>query len=179
MIIGSRVIIREKRAADAQEDYAWEIDPELAHLDAGSPTTMTFSQYLANYVDELDDFLPTSRRFAVVTLDGKHIGNCSYYNISQTKDEAELGIMIGDRDYWNKGYGTDIVTLLVNHIFGQTNIKRIYLKTLDSNTRAQKCFQKCGFTQHNHLVKGRFHFVLMEIYRNQWQESHPQNIISQ
>lgn len=168
MITGKTVILREKRVADAREDYAWEIDPELAYLDADSPTTLTFSQYLADYVDELDNFSHTSRRFAIDTLDGKHIGNCSYYNISQTKGTAELGIMIGDRDYWSKGYGTDAVTILVNYIFGQTDLKSIYLKTLDSNIRAQQCFQKCGFTEYDHMVKAEFHFVLMEIHRNQW-----------
>lgn len=174
MIIGSKIILREKRADDARDDYTWEIDPELAHLDAASPTTTTFSQFLSDYTDELDDRLPSRRRLAIDTPAGKHIGNCSYYNIRKTKGEAELGIMIGDRDYWSKGYGTDAVTTLVNHIFCQTNLKRIYLKTLESNTRAQKCFQKCGFTPYGHSVKDGFSFVLMEIYRNQWQEySHP------
>ncbi len=171
MIIGSRVIIREKRAADAREDYAWEIDPELAYLDAALPTTMTFSQYQADYIDELDNLPHTSRRFAIDTLDGKHIGNCSYYNISQTKGTTELGIMIGDRDYWGKGYGTDTVSTLVDYIFRQTGLKRIYLKTLESNIRAQQCFQKCGFTEYDHMVKANFHFMLMEIQRNQWSEN--------
>lgn len=171
MIIGSKIIIRDKRVADAQDDYSWEIDPELSYLDAGLPTTMSFSQYLADYVDELDNFRSTSRRFAIDTLDGKHIGNCSYYNISQTKGTAELGIMIGDRDYWGKGYGTDTVTTLVKYIFGQTDLKRIYLKTLESNIRAQQCFQKCGFTEYDHMVKAEFYFMLMEIHRNQWSEN--------
>ena len=175
MIIGNTVILREKRAADARDDYAWEVDPELSYLDACSPTTMTFSQYLAEYVDELDTFLPTSRRFAIDTLDGKHIGNCSYYNISQSKGTAELGIMIGDRDYWGKGYGTDAVTTLVKYIFRQTDLKRIYLKTLESNIRAQQCFQKCGFTEYDHMVKASFHFMLMELHRDRLSEvSRPQ-----
>ncbi len=170
MITGSKIIIRKKSTVDAWNDYAWETDPELSHLDAVSPTTMPFSRYLSDYADELRYSLPTSRRFAVDTLANKHIGNCSYYNISKTRGEAELGIMIGNRNYWNKGYGTDIVTTLVNHIFRQTNLKRIYLKTLASNSRAQKCFQKCGFTPYSHLDKDGFSFMLMEIHRNQWQE---------
>lgn len=174
MIIGSKIILREKRVDDARDDYVWEIDPELAHLDAASPTTTTFAQFLADYTYELDAYLPTRQRWAIDTTAGKHIGNCSYYNIKKTKGEAELGIMIGDRDYWSNGYGTDVVTTLVNYIFGQTNLNRIYLKTLESNPRAQKCFQKCGFTPYGHSVKNGFSFVLMEISRNQWQENpHP------
>ena len=78
-------------------------------------------------------------RFAVETLDGKHIGNCAYYGVNETKGEAELGIMIGDRDCWDKGYGADAVGTLLDYIFRRTNLKRIHLKTLDSNIRAQKC----------------------------------------
>ena len=170
MIVANKVILREKNLADAWDDYTWETDPELAQLDAVPLATTTFSQHLSDYANQLRYPLPTSRRLAIDTLDGKHIGNCTFYNISETRGEAELGIMIGNHDYWNKGYGTEAVITLVNHIFSQTNIRRLYLKTLESNNRAQKCFQKCGFTPYGHLVKDGFSFVLMEIYYNQWQE---------
>jgi len=170
MIIGSKIILREKSLAHALDDYAWATDPELAQLDAAPVVTSPFSQYLSDYDSELRYPPPTSRRFAVDTLDGKYIGNCSFYNISETKGEAELGIMIGNRDYWNKGYGTDTVTTMINYIFCQTNLNRIYLKTLESNIRAQECFQKCGFTPYDHMVRDGFSFMLMEIYRDQWQE---------
>ncbi|MFC2036050.1 GNAT family N-acetyltransferase [Chloroflexota bacterium] len=170
MITGNKIILREKRLVDAWSDYTWETNPELAYLDAAPVTAVTFSQYLVDYTNEFNNSPPTSHRFAVDTLDGKHIGNCSYYNISQNKGEAELGIMIGDRDYWDNGYGTDAVTILANYVFHQINLDRIYLKTLESNTRAQKCFQKCGFTPYGHLTKDGFSFMLMEIYRSRWQE---------
>ncbi len=169
MITGSKVILREKGLSDARDDYAWETDAELAQLDAAYVLTIPFTQYLADYSDELRTPFPTSHRFAIDTLDGKHIGNCSYYHISETKGETELGIMIGERDYWNKGYGTDTVTTLVNHIFRGTKLKRIYLKTLESNDRAHKCFQKCGFVWCGRLLNDGFNFMLMEISRKQWQ----------
>ena len=170
MIINSKVILRDKRLADAIEDYAWRTDPELAQLDAAPLLTTAFPQYLLDYANELRLPLSTRHRFAVETLDGKHIGNCVYYGIDETRGEAELGIIIGNRDYWNKGYGADTVTTLVHYIFHQTNLKRIYLKTLDLNTRAQKCFKKCGFTPYGHLASDGFSFVLMEINRKHWQE---------
>ena len=176
MIIGSNIILREKKLADARDDYTWETDHELAQLDAAPVVAITFSQYLLDYAYELRNFHPTSRRFAVDTLDGQHIGNCSYYNISESKGKAELGIMIGNRDYWNKGWGTDVVTTLVNYIFCQTELNRIYLKTQESNIKAQKCFQKCGFTPYGHLVKDGFSFILMRIYQKQWREQQVKNL---
>ena len=167
MISGSKVILRDKRLADAQDDYTWQTDPALARLDAVPLLATTFSQYLADYISELRYSSPTRYRFAIETLDGQHIGNCTYYGINEAKGEAELGIMIGNRDYWDKGYGADAITTLLSYIFRRTNFKRIYLKTLDLNHRAQRCFQKCGFTAYGHLDKDGFSFVLMELHRKQ------------
>jgi len=169
MVVGNKVILRDKRLADAQDDYVWQTDPELARLDAALPLTTTFSQYLSDYASELRYPSLTRHRLAIETLDGKHIGNCSCYNIDGVKGDAELGIMIGDCDYWDRGYGTDAITTLVSHVFRQANLRRIYLKTLESNNRAQKCFKKCGFTPCGHLAKDGFYFVLMELYRKQWE----------
>jgi len=174
MIIGSKVILRAKRLNDARDDYTWQTDPELARLDATPLLTISFSQYLSDYASELH-YPPLTRcRFAIETLDGKHIGNCTYYGINEAKGEAELGIIIGNRSCWGKGYGADAVITLLGYIFRRTNLKRIYLKTLDSNIRAQKCFQKCGFTLYRHLVRDGFSFVLMEIHRKQWEECQPE-----
>jgi len=168
MITGSKIILREKRLADALDDYTWQTDPELARLDAVPPLNIVFPQYLSDYTSKLRYSSPTRHSFAIETGDGKHIGNCVYFDIDERKGKAELGIMIGNRDYWAKGYGADTVTSLVNYIFRQTNLKRIYLKTLESNSRAQKCFQNCGFTPYKHLVRDGYSFVLMEIHRKQW-----------
>ena len=169
-ITGEKVRLREKGLSDARNDYTWQTDPELARLDASPLLAMTFSQYQSDYVSELHYPSLTRRRFAIETPDGKHIGNCIYYGINKAKGETELGIMIGDCNCWNKGYGTAAVDALLSYIFRRTNLERIHLKTLDSNIRAQKCFQKCGFVSCGYLVRDGFSFVLMETHRQQWEE---------
>lgn len=171
MITGARISLRDKKLSDARHDYTWQTDPELARLDATSPLAMSYTRYLLDYALELR--APSSRRhrLAIDTLDGRHIGNCSYYDIDECQGETQLGIMIGDRDYWDSGYGADVVNTLVSHIFQETGLGRIYLKTLKSNTRAQKCFRKCGFRECGQLKRDGYKFMLMEIYRDQWQQS--------
>ncbi len=170
MVVDSKVILRDKKLADARDDYTWQTDPELTRLDAVPLLTGTFAQYLSDYASQLRYPSAAKHQFAIETLEGKHIGNCVYYGINEDEGEAELGIMIGNSGYWDKGYGTAAVAILLSHIFRQTSLRRIYLKTLDWNGRAQKCFKKCGFTPYNHLAKDGFRFVLMEIYRHQWEE---------
>ena len=111
-------------------NYTWQTDPELVKLDAAPLLTITFPQYIAFYLSELRHPSQKRQAFAIETLEGEHIGNCSYYDINEKKGEAQLGIMIGNREYWNKGYGTETVTTLLSHIFNNTDFKRVYLKTL-------------------------------------------------
>ncbi len=159
--------MREKRLGDAWDDYTWETDPELAHLDAASVTSVTYGQYLRDYANELRMFLPTSIRFAIETLDGKHIGNCSFYNINESRGEAELGILIGNRDYWNHGYGADVIKAMLRFIFSDKKYKRVHLKSLENNFRAHECFKKCGFTPCGQMTQDGYHFILMEVFRDE------------
>ncbi len=170
VIAGDKVRLREKSLSDAQNDYNWSRDEELSALDAAPPLVMGFSQYLLDYSNDLRYSSTSSERFAIETLDGKHIGNCSYYNINRLRRQAELGIMIGDRNYWSRGYGTDTVDTLVRYVFQNTSIRRIYLKTLPANFRAQKCFKKCGFTHYSQIQRNGYSFLLMELPRSRWQE---------
>ena len=178
MVTGSKVKLRKKKLSDARNDYRWQTDPELVRLDAMPLLAASFPKYLLDYTVALRCPTPNRHTFAIESFEGKHIGNCVYYNIDESKNEAELGIMIGERGYWNKGYGTDAVITLVNHIFLRTNLKRLHLKTLDWNQRAQKCFQRCGFIPYGQRTRDGYNFVLMELYRNQWQERQRQNILA-
>ncbi|MCX6000168.1 MAG: GNAT family N-acetyltransferase [Chloroflexi bacterium] len=138
---------------------------DLAYLDATVPLTVPFSVYLSSYAEELRYADPMEHRYAIDTLDGVHIGNCSCYNVDSFQRDAELGIIIGNPAYWSKGYGTDAVTTLLGYVFKKTNFKRIYLHTLEDNTRAQKCFGKCGFVANGRVARGTHQFVLMQIFR--------------
>jgi RimJ/RimL family protein N-acetyltransferase len=73
--------------------------------------------------------------------------------------------MVGEKEYWNQGYGTDAILTLLHYIFSNTNLERIYLKTLDWNKRAQKCFTKCGFRASSLLKIEEHTFIIMEIHR--------------
>ena len=166
MLTGQKVILREKRLSDAERDYNWRCDPDLARLDAAPPLKMSHREFMAFYSDELR--YPSRRRcrFAIDSLDGEHIGNCMYYDIDEKKRQAEMGILIGNREYWGKGYGTDAVNTLISHIFRGTILDRIYLNTLEWNIRAQLCFQKCGFIPCGRLTKNGNEFIVMELHRD-------------
>ena len=163
-MVGNKVRLRLKQVQDAPNDYNWRKDVELASLDATLPISSSFEEYLEWYIEK-PPYHPPHCHLTVETLEGRHIGNYSCFNIDDKKREAEMGIMIGDKDYWNQGYGTDAVRTALNNILEKTNLERIYLKTLDWNIRAQKCFEKCGFIPQGQLFYGEHSFIIMEIHR--------------
>ena len=165
---GAKVVLREKRPEDAEKDYIWRSDPELARLDAALPLTMTFDRYMKLFEDQLKYPTPGSHHFATDTFDGKYIGNCMYYDLDSVNLEAELGIVIGDREYWSNSYGYDAVVTLLDHMFTARKLKRVYLHTLEWNQRAQRCFSKSGFKPVKMVRRMGQDFILMEVLRDDW-----------
>ena len=165
---GARLILRDKCIDDAELDYIWRSDPELARLDAAYPLTMTYDRFLKIYQDQLKYPTPGSHHFAAVTHEGKFIGNCMYYDLDSVNMEAELGIVIGDRDYWGNAFGYDAVTTLLEYLFKEKRLKRVYLHTLEWNERAQRCFSRCGFQEVRKVRRMSYDFILMEVKRDDW-----------
>jgi RimJ/RimL family protein N-acetyltransferase len=81
--------------------------------------------------------------------------------------------MIGDRNYWSQGYGTDVVKTALAHIFTSTELHRVYLHTLSTNLRAQKSFTKSGFKPLRDVRRDGYEFMLMEIWRKEWEATNP------
>ena len=167
--IGAKVGLREKLDADAWNDWLWRVDEELSELDAARPLTMSYEHYQPVHREDIRYPAPRSHRFAIVDLQtSTHIGNCMYYDLDTRTEEAELGIMVGDRGYWNNGYGQDAVKLLLDHLFERLRLRRVYLKTLEWNIRAQRSFGKNGFREYGRADQGRHQFKLMEITQPEW-----------
>ena len=168
-IRGQKVVLREKRIEDAPDDFAWRSDEELAKLDATRPLNMTYDDFLRYARTEIDDPGPRSKRLAIDTFDGRHIGNFMYYDLDLRRGEAELGIMIGDRDYWGKGYGSDALRAVQDYIFTHTTLTRVYLHTLEWNERARRSFTKAGMREVKTVRRSGMKFVRMEMLRHEWE----------
>ena len=168
-ISSDRVVLREKKKSDISDDYRWRSDPELAELDATRPLSISYKDFERLSKDEMSYPSSRSKRLSVDTLDGQHIGNVMFYDIDLRSGQAELGIMIGEKDYWSRGYGTETVDLLLDHMFEEYPFNRVYLHTLVWNYRAQKSFHKVGFRDIAPVRKSGRDFIKMEIWRHEWE----------
>ena len=167
---GPKVVLRHKRLEDVDNDYRWRTDTELAELDATVSLRMSLDEFRTRYGEELRYPTPWVRRYGVETHQGQHIGNCMAYDIDSVTGEGEVGIMIGERAYWGKGYGRDAMAQLLELCFQISPINRVYLHTLEWNARARKAFGAVGFREVRSVRRAGKNFVLMEIRRPEWEE---------
>jgi RimJ/RimL family protein N-acetyltransferase len=116
-----------------------------------------------------------ARLFAILTRgEGRLLGNCGLHQIDWTNRHATLGIFIGDKNYWGKGYGTDTTQALLRYAFEEANLHRIELEVFAFNTRATRMYDKVGFrvegTRKQALFReGAWHDEhIMAILRDEW-----------
>ena len=166
---GVRVVVREKDLSDVSDDYDWRTDVELAKLDATRPLGMSYDDFYRYSKEDLTQPSMRSKRLAIDSIEGKHIGNCMFYDIDLRDGEAEVGIMIGDKDYWGQGYGTEAMDVLLDHMFTAYPFNRIYLHTLTWNRRALNSFRKSGLRELRQVRRSGSDFIKMEISRDAWE----------
>ncbi|MFC1923049.1 GNAT family N-acetyltransferase [Chloroflexota bacterium] len=59
--------------------------------------------------------------------------------------DAWIGIGLGEREYWGKGYGTDAMRILLRYAFEELNLHRLSLCVFEYNPRAIHSYEKVGF----------------------------------
>ena len=156
MYTGELVRLREYRKSDIEIAQNYINDAEIKRLlHPGIP-------YLYTLEDEqkwFDNLSATNQNysFAIETTDdNKYIGGCGINRLDWKNSVAEVGIFIGNKAYWGKGYGTDAMKILVTFIFEQMNINKIKLHVFSFNTRAIKSYEKVGFKKEGTLRKEIF-----------------------
>lgn len=119
---------------------------------------------------ELLEKLSKSYVFAIIDKEAnKLIGSTGFHNIDFINKNAEFGINIGDKNFWNRSYGTDATRLMLDFGFNILNLHHIHLSVLNFNKRAIKCYEKVGFktigklSEYRQIGGERFDMILMEI----------------
>lgn len=116
---------------------------------------------------------PHREIYVILTYAHEMIGRLGLFNMDSHRRQAELGVVIGEKAYWGLGYGSDAIQTLLNFVFTQTNLLRIYLNTYANNFRAQRSFVKCGFHPPANSRSSLWDFqhpdeMQMEVTRDEW-----------
>src|SRR5215471_14020805 len=92
--------------------------------------------------------LSKDQNYSIIDLETNElIGNCGFLEVDNLNQTGEVGIFIGNKSFWGKGYGTEALTLLLDYGFKALNLYNIQLRVFEFNKRGIKCYEKIGFKQ--------------------------------
>jgi RimJ/RimL family protein N-acetyltransferase len=177
MIEGKLVNLRAREMTDLERMTRWVNDREVARFQMVRYPWSSAAEE-AYIKEQTSKPIPYGNvSLAIDTKDGVHIGSCGLHAASAENRVAELGIMVGEKEFWSKGYGTDAVATLVRFGFEEMNLNRIELHVYAFNERAQKSYRKCGFVEEGrmrdaHYAEGAYSdVVVMGLLREEWAAS--------
>lgn len=150
VVRGDRVTLRPYAAGFDEDElrilYGWAHDREILDLSGGLMLDMSFIRFRDMFLAQI----PRRNRgveelYAVLDETDRLIGRTGLFRIGGKPPTAELGIVIGERDAWGKGYGRDAVRALARFGLASLGLDRIVLFTFPDNARAQRSFAAAGF----------------------------------
>ena len=178
MLKGKRVILRPLHKSDITYFLRWYNDPEvLEYLAMYLPMTEIMEE---KWIEEMASGQNGTRvHFVIEAIEGnntKPIGSIGLNKIDHRCQTAELGIAIGEKEYWSKGYGNEAAQLLINYGFNQLNLNRIGSCVFSPNRRSLKMHQQLGFVQEGQkrqafFKNGKFmDEIIFGLLKKEWQK---------
>jgi RimJ/RimL family protein N-acetyltransferase len=151
MLQGKLVLLRAARRDDMLAIHEYNNDPEVELAGGGDPPIpQSFERLLADFDAEAGKGGRNGASF-IIEADDHCIGFCALFHFDEAGRTAALGITIGDKAFWGKGYGREAVQLLVDYAFRLRNLRRVWLTVNGRNQRAIRAYQACGFVEEGRL----------------------------
>lgn len=172
-ITGQRIFLRQLAEENVSEDYlGWMQDPLVTRYLESRDQTQTLDTLRA-FVRNLNSS-PRDYLFGIFLVQGnEHIGNIKIGSIREPHRSADLGLIVGRRSAWGKGYGTEAIALATRHAFEQLGLNKLWAGMYAENLGSYRAFIKAGyrevgrFRQHI-LFNGRYiDSILVEKCRNE------------
>jgi RimJ/RimL family protein N-acetyltransferase len=166
----------EEPETSAKAQARWQRDTEFIRLADSDPSQLTSEKKIKEWFDKQSEngFGPERYSFSVRTLaEDKYIGFLGLW-VDPIHSEAWVGLGIGEREFWSKGYGTDMMKLCQQYVFAELGVERLSLGLHEYNPRALRSYKKCGFrlegrTRKEMMREGKRYDVLwMGILRDEW-----------
>jgi len=175
MLYGKRIRLRGDERSDLPKFVEWLNDPDVRRtLSMSMPISQAAEeQWFENMLKRPSE----EQSLGIEIKDGdgwRLIGNCGIFDINWRARSAEVGLFIGDKSCWNKGYGTEVMRLLLRHGFETLNLNRIFLRVDAANLGGIRAYEKAGFVHEGRFRQGTFQggeyrdMLFMSVLRSEW-----------
>ncbi len=125
----------------------WMNDPEVTKYN----THGIYTYFYKDFEDFKQVILNKEIFFWAIIVDDKYIGNVCLQSLDLINRKAEIAILIGDREYWNKGIATEAFMFVIRHGFEKMNLNKLYIGTPENNTGMIKVAKKLGMQKEGQL----------------------------
>ena len=146
LVTGKKVYLRCMEESDVEGSYLdWLNDEEVTRYLTGARDSPATREYLLAYIRSM---VQSDKDILVAIHDvesREFIGTLHFGPIDWTNRTADLGIMIGNKRYWGKGYGTEAITLVSDYAFKTLNLQKITAGIVAINQASIKAYNKAGF----------------------------------
>ncbi|NLY92043.1 MAG: GNAT family N-acetyltransferase [Firmicutes bacterium] len=143
-LVGKRVYLSPINPDDAEIYTKWMNDLKIS-IPLGNASSL---YSLPKEKEVLEELANEGYNFAIVELTtDRLLGNCSLFELDLIHRRAQLGIFLGEKEDWGKGFGTEAIQLLLEFGFKIIGLHNIMLKVFSFNKRAIEVYRKIGFTE--------------------------------
>ena len=177
-LVGERIYLSPRNVEDVEIFTEWLNDFYITDYTGRSYSTITLQEE-KEYLEKEQN---NKNVFAIIDLQtDKIIGSIGLHEINNINRTATLGIFIGNKEYWSKGYGSEAIQLILDFGFNYLNLNNIDLALMEFNQRALKCYEKCGFKEIGrkrkcNFINGKYYdSILMDILTEEFTESYIKN----
>jgi [ribosomal protein S5]-alanine N-acetyltransferase len=153
---GKKIYLRAISLSDVTEEY-------LSWLNDEETTRGLASGVFPSTIEELQRFVEgvvSNKNIVMFAIcdhsDDKHIGNIKLDNFDWVSRTCELGLLIGNKNYWGKGIGSEVCRLTLEYAFSDLNIRKVSLAVYENNPAAIRLYEKLGFVTEGQLRKHVF-----------------------
>ena len=168
---GENIVLRNITLNDAERFVLWLNDPEVNKFLQTRQKTLKEER---EWIESLQNKEETGLVLAIETRAGVHIGNVGLDSISKEYRHAQMGIMVGDKNYWEKGYGKDAMRVMLDYAFKELKLHRVELGVYEYNPRAIHVYESLGFRREgvkreHTFYDGKFYDeIIMGILESEW-----------
>ncbi len=179
-LYGERVRLRAAEKSDISLFHKWINDPDVTeNLIQHYPISITeeeawYERMLATPIENHVHVIEIRQNDEQDLPYWLPIGNIQFLDIHWRPRHSEVGIMIGEKDYWDQGYGSEAMKVLLKHGFETLNLNRIWLVVYEKNLRGISAYKKCGFKEEGRLREAHYqhgHYydiIVMSVLRKEW-----------
>ena len=133
----------------------WNLDSEFYRMLDSGPQAMFSAKKVKEWIEkDLEKDPAQDMFFSIRALaDDRLIGFMSLFDNTGHTGDALVGIGIGEREYWGKGYGTDAMRVMLDYVFNELNYRRLSLIVFEHNPRGIRSYEKAGFVREGRLAR--------------------------